>query len=174
MSRVNPAQPDAGSQAGTNPSTADGRVPRQRGTTAPRAPRAYRRVQLAGGFAVLAAAGVALTLPTSPSAHAVTGTVLLWQDGIAAGGPCAGTGEFGDVTAGADVQIADANGKPLAAGVLQPGRSDGAATCTFTFLVADVARADAYRIAVGTHAGGAFTHPEMRAQSWSVRLTLGT
>jgi hypothetical protein len=152
-------------------------LPAQRGVAQSRTRPAYRRLHVAAGLTFVAALGAALLVPQGASAHPVTGTVLLWQDGAgtAVGAPCTGRGDDADVTVDAPVRVKDANGRLLATGRLLPGRYDGTA-CAFTFLVPEVTKSGGYRISVGDPARPStpVTYRQMRAQSWSVRVTLGS
>lgn len=98
---------------------------------------------------VLAAGGVLLLVAftpeagSSPTTFTVTGSVEL-KDGQYeqhAGNPatCEGAGGYSDIRGGADVSIADANGKTVATGRFQTG-SPRTGWCSLWFTITDVPR----------------------------------
>ena len=72
---------------------------------------------------------------------------------------------FDDLTAGTQVKITDASGKPLALGQLAPGvyHSPPHATCVFNFTVPKTPKANFYGVTVGSRTGPQFTEAQMQA-----------
>jgi len=81
------------------------------------------------------------------------------------GETCFGDGGFDDLVAGSQVKIADASGKTLALGKLDPGKYDATyGTCTFAFNVAGTpAGLSFYGVTVGHRNGPQFTYAQMQA-----------
>jgi hypothetical protein len=129
----------------------------------------------ASGFLALSASGALA------AHHTINGSITLIDTsnntlfpGITAvAGGCQGSGGYSDMSPGDGVTVKDGDGKLLATTTL--GSGSGTTTrCTFDFSLPNVPEAAFYTIEVGRRGGLSYPLAEMKAQDWSVELTLGS
>jgi hypothetical protein len=131
-------------------------------------------------FVAVVAAGAFLALAGSGAFvphHTVAGTFTLTDTDtdpsittIANG--CEGTGGYSDIRPGAGVTLKDGDGKVLATSFLDSG-SGTANSCSFTFSLANVPEAPFYTVEISHRGQLSYSLSDMKAQDWSLSLTLG-
>jgi hypothetical protein len=158
----------------------DGTIP------APAGKQERRRVVLLVGAVVLVvvAGGAAYATRHRPTKHhTLTGTLVLSDNG--AGDICNPTGDYSDVSDGAQVVVRDADDKIIAKGNLDRGTADTAhfnpsagsartagsyKVCRHAFAVV-VPEIGFYRITIGRRSIH-YTKADLRAKNWSINLNL--
>ena len=121
--------------------------------------------------ALLVAANSGLLTPH----HTVTGDFVLRggsEGTIFLDLGCSGIGGYSDIGPGTQVTVRDGDGKILATSPLGVGSQDGMA-CSFTFALRDVPEVAFYSFEVGRRGALNFSLEEMKADEWSVGLSLG-
>lgn len=129
--------------------------------------------------AVIAAFAVASPAAFAASAeHEINGTVIL-NDGFGnEGQPCAGTGQYADITAGAKVTLKDKHKKTVGVATLDQGTWTAAVTggdfvtCEFPFSL-KVPTSRTYAVQVGKRKAGTVSAKSLVANDWVLSITLG-
>jgi len=136
---------------------------------------------------VLVAGGVAvfLTLSGGSTKYAITGTFTLgYKASITSpsgtGGSCYGKGGYDDIKSGLGVKVTDGDGKMIATGTLtnpvdvQNPDYQILHSCVFTISIPQkVPKTDFYSVEVGRRGQITNSFEEMKADDWTVALTLG-
>jgi hypothetical protein len=102
-------------------------------------PRLYKTIVVLIFVGGLAGAGIYALSQVGPLT--VEGTVTLEGGPFADGEPCAGSGTYADVKAGATVIVTGADGRvPIVGGTLGPGTQVAPTVCQFSFEITDIPR----------------------------------
>ncbi len=107
-----------------------------------------------------------------------TDTISYDQDTLA----CFGTNGYDDIKEGAEVTVVNQDGKTIGNSVLNAGRlpdtpaniNTHETTCSFSFTVHDIPRADFYKIEVAHRGQLTYSFSEMSSNNWSVEVSLGS
>jgi hypothetical protein len=110
----------------------------------------------------------------APSPFTVAGDITLDSyDGVlkVTGGVCTGQNGYDDMSAGAQVVVADATGKTIAVGALESGVSESGSKCRFPFSIENVPEGEGpFSVQVSHRGSIAFS----RADAGDLHFTLGT
>lgn len=92
--------------------------------------------------------------------------------------PCGPESGYPDIAAGAAVVLKDDNGKTIATGALRspvqsPGSGTGYFRCLLAFTLPDVPEVPFYSVEVSRRGALTFSLADMKAQNWSITLSLG-
>jgi hypothetical protein len=108
--------------------------------------------------------------PTKATSFSAFGSITLKGD--FAGAPCQGEGGFGDLRAGAKVDVRDKAKAVVASGELAPGAVDGRA-CVFMFTITGVPGGRGpYEVTLGPRPGTLYTESDL--SSTAINLTVGS
>jgi len=114
----------------------------------------------------------------APAEHDIDGTVIL-NDGFGnEGEPCAGTGQYADITAGAKVTLKDTHKKTVGVATLDEGTWTAAVTggdfvtCEFPFSL-KVPTSRAYAVQIAKRKAGTVSAKALAANDWVLSISLG-
>jgi predicted nucleic acid-binding Zn ribbon protein len=130
-----------------------------------------------GVAAVIGLAGTAFALLRSKatSKHDISGSFTLFDTDLLGdeGEPCEGDGGYSDLGSGTPVRVTDAEGKLIGATTLGFGDIVSSGTCSFDFLLEDVADTEFYRFEVGDRGEISYPKEDLEDIGWSVFFSIG-
>jgi hypothetical protein len=132
-------------------------------------------------FCLAGLAALTLTSPAAfaaPAEHDIDGTVILNNGFGNEGEPCAGTGQYADITAGTKVTLKDTHKKTVGVATLDEGTWTAAitggdfVTCQFPFSL-KVPTSRAYAVQIAKRKAGTVSAKALVANDWvlSIRLS---